>query len=345
MSFLQSPARNFLTLKPISTLAELLLPSWITVFMLHRVMPMETGVAGTTPAHLRNCLSYLRKHHYNVISIEDAVDFALSGRSLPKKSVAFTVDDGFHDQVTIAAEIFREFDCPSTCFLITGLVDGNIWPWDYQLMHIAKHAPPQEITIDIEGLSHSLKLGEPDTKNALLKFVRRFAAHSSNRITQQIADAAGVQLPRTPPSEMQPATWNEVSAAEKLGMRFGAHSTNHYILSRVSDETLREEMHNSLQRIQQQCKNPSSIFCYPSGKVDEFDQRAMRMARDLGLRGALSAEPGFLEPSLLRNFENYRFAIPRLPLPTTLYEFEFYLSWAQYLREHFSDNVLTKHYR
>lgn len=345
MSFIESPARSFLTLKPISALAELILPCRITVFMLHRVMPAESGVAGTTPAHLRNCLNFLRQHNYNVASIEDVLELALRGHKLPKKTVAFTLDDGFYDQVTAAAEIFKEFDYPSTCFLITGMVDGDIWPWDYQLMHVAKHAQPKEVTIAIDGSPYSLKLGEPDTKNMLLKFVRRFAADSAYKITRQIADAAGVQLPETPPPDMQPATWDAVRAAEKLGMRFGAHSTNHFILSRVNDETLRAEMQTSLQRIQQECKNPSSVFCYPSGKVDEFDQRAMQFARELGLRGALSAEPGFLEPSTLRSFDAYQYAIPRLPLPTSLREFEFYLSWAQYLREHFSDSALAKHYR
>ncbi len=313
--------------------------------MLHRVMPVDAGVSGTTPEHLRNCLRYLRAHKYHLIAIEDAIDIALRGEALPKKSVAFTIDDGFYDQVTTAADIFHEFDCPSTCFLVTGLVDGDIWPWDYQLMHVAKQARPQQIAIEIAGVTHTLALGRPDTKAMLLKFVRKFAAQSAYQTTQKIADAAGVTLPQLPPPDMRPATWEAVSAAENRGMRFGAHSVNHYILSRVDDATLREEMRASLQRIREKCANPSSVFCYPSGKIDEFDERAMALARELGLRGALSAEPGFFEPAALRNFENYRYAIPRLALPESLPEFEFYLSWAQYLREHFSASVLSQRYR
>jgi peptidoglycan/xylan/chitin deacetylase (PgdA/CDA1 family) len=313
--------------------------------MVHRVMPEESGISGTAPAHLRNCLAYLRKHHYPLIAIEDAVERILQGEAIPKNAVAFTIDDGFADQVTTGADIFREFDCPSTCFLVTGFVDGELWPWDYQLMHIARHARRQLIDIEIDGVRHSLQMGTTDTKELLLKFVRQFAARKPYETTQLIAQTAGVEIPATPPADMQPATWEMVRAAEKLGMRFGAHSVRHHILSRQDDATLREEMTRSAQRIRKECRNPSAVFCYPSGKCDEFDRRAMDIAKELGLSAALSAEAGYLEPATLRAYPNYRYAIPRLPLPKSMDEFKLHLSWAQYVRERLYDSPLKTLYR
>lgn len=315
---------------------------WVTVFMVHRLANPSSGVSGTAPEHLRRCLQYLRKNHYEFISIDEAIHKAANGTLSRKKWVSFTVDDGFQDQVVAAAQIFREFDCPATYFLVTGLIDGQIWPWDYQLMHIAKHARSRHIEIEIAGKIHHIAMGESTTKNQLLKLGRQCTAGNIHSTIENIAKLSGVTLPSRPPPEMQPASWDDVRDAEKLGMRFGAHSANHYILSQLSDERLQDEIENSVKRVQSECRNPSEVFCYPSGKANEFDTRAIEQVRKLGLKGALSAEPGYFEPESLKRYATYRFAIPRLPLPNNFDEFKLYLSWLQRQRERVAKNPLRK---
>lgn len=324
--------------------ARALLPPWVTVFMVHRVAPAGSGITGTDPEYLRSCLTYLKRHRYHLIAIDDALELILSGEGVPKNSVAFTLDDGFDDQVTTAAEIFQEFSCPATTFLVTGMIDRQLWPWDYQLMFVAQHAKPQTISIEVGGTLHTLQMGVPQTKQALLKFVRQVSPQLAYETAGKIAQAAGITLPSELPPAMRPATWDQVRAAEDMGMRFGAHSASHHILSKLDDATLREEMMQSVQRIREECRKPSSLFCYPSGKADEFDRRSMDWVKELGLIGALSAEPGYLEPGKIRVHPRYRYAVPRLPLPKSMSEFRLYVSWAQYLREHFSDSELETLY-
>jgi len=322
--------------------ATRVLPPWVTVFMLHRMA--APGVSGIEPEHLRRCLRYLQENHYEFIDIDEAIKLAADNRLTRKRWVAFTVDDGFHDQVTTAADIFREFNCPATCFLVTGFVDGQLWPWDYQLMHIARLAGPQTIRIDIKGQQHILELGLPDTKHFLLEFMRKVAPGAAYESTQAIAHAAGIDLPVQPPADMQPASWDDVRKAELKGMRFGPHSVSHHILSKLDDEILQAEMVSSCQRLREECRNPSQLFCYPSGKANEFDIRTIKIARDLGLIGALSAEEGFLEAGKLQKYPNYRFAIPRLPIPNDFAEFKLYVSWLQHLRERVAQSPLQKFY-
>jgi peptidoglycan/xylan/chitin deacetylase (PgdA/CDA1 family) len=119
----------------------------------------------------------------------------------------------------------------------------------------------------------------------------------------------------------------------------------HHILARLGDSDLREEMTVSAQRIREECRHPSTVFCYPSGKCDEFDRRAMAIAQELGLSAALSAEAGYLEPAALRTLPRYRYAIPRLALPKSMGEFRHYLSWAQYVRERLHDSPLRALHR
>lgn len=324
----------------LTTLMAQILSPWVTIFMLHRIAVPELGIAGIRAEHIRKCLSYLRQNNYRLISVEEAIDRAVENRLPHNKWVAFSIDDGFDEQVSLGSKIFAEFDCPVSCFLITDLVDGKLWPWDYKLMHIAATAHARTIQIEMNGKTYSIALGTPKTKEFLLSFARQVAPSSTAELVQKIARAAEIDIPQDPPANFRGATWEAVHAAEKRGMRFGPHSLSHPLFSSLDNAGLEREITSSTQRLEQECANPLRIFCYPSGKVNEFDERTIAMMRKLNYKGALCAEEGFLDAQKLQHLANYRYAIPRLPLPDNFNEFKRYVSWAQYVRERLTRNPL-----
>jgi len=344
MGALRNIIRNAVIYPGLTNLAAKILPPSVTIFMLHRIAAPEFGVPGIAPNYLRQCLHHLKANNYRFIAIEDAITRALRGELTKEKWVAFSLDDGFEEQVRLGAEIFGEFDCPSTCFLVTDFVDKKLWPWDYKLMYLAKQSQPQVVNIKVGNAIHRLELGLPNTEAFLLKFARQFAPQQVADAVSAIAKQANIELPEMPPTEMQPTNWSAVRTAEKLGMRFGPHSASHFILARTETETLKDQIERSTQRIRKECTAPANIFCYPSGKADEFDSRAITAARELGLIAALTAEPGYLEQSSLLLHTGYRFALPRLPLPEDIDELKLYVSWAQRARELIAPTPLQQFY-
>lgn len=334
-----------LTMHPqLTGLLTKILPPWVTVFMLHRIEDQSRDIEGINQDYLRRCLQYLQRNDFEFISIEDAISFSLNGELEHKKWIAFSLDDGYEEQVRLGNQIFQEFDCPVTCFLITGFVDGTLWPWDHQLMFIARQSKRQTIRLQIDGVDHSLELGTPLTEKLLLGFVRKFAPSSAYEITARIAHAAGVDIPEAPPDNMRSANWDEIRRAEQTGMQFAAHSVSHRILSGLSNEELEQEITDSYKRVFEECSNPSPIFCYPSGKVHEFDERAFGTIQKLGAIGGISAEPGNLSSRRIRQSLNYRYAIPRMTIQERFSEFQQYVSWLQHVRENFSQSALKKYY-
>ena len=75
--------------------------------MLHRIDKegTETGSVFTT-ALLREYFEYLRKHHYNVISLTSYIQ-ALINHEDTYKTVIFTYDDGYSDFYHHTYNIFR----------------------------------------------------------------------------------------------------------------------------------------------------------------------------------------------------------------------------------------------
>jgi len=321
------------TVKVIDRTVKQLLPDWVTVFMLHRIEVPERQIHGLNQQYLRDCLQYLRNSGFEFISLQDAITKSLNNELEKKKWVAFSMDDGYYEQIAVGGEIFHEFDCPATCFLITDFVDGKLWPWDHKLVYIIRETRKQRLQVEIDGRNYDLDLSRPNAHRAAIDLIRKKAAQNAYDTVTEIAELAEVEIPVMPPEAFQATSWDKVREMERRGLQFAAHSTSHRIMAQLSDAELRDEIESSMSRVRQECENPLNIFCYPSGKSDEFDNRAVKHLKRMNVLGAFSAEPGYLSGPRMRNDENYRFAIPRMTIPENFTEFKLYVSWAQYVRE------------
>lgn len=79
-----------------------------------------------TPEEFRRQVEYLREN-YKIVSLDEMVDYAKGKRMLPKKAVAITFDDGYHDFYLNVYPFFRRNKLPATVFATTGYV-GKEWP-------------------------------------------------------------------------------------------------------------------------------------------------------------------------------------------------------------------------
>lgn len=317
----------------LNTIATQLLPGWVTIFMLHRLEVPETGVRGLKPAHLERCIEYLLKHNYQFLPLEEAVRRAVAGTLERKKWVAFSLDDGFAEQVTLAGNIFAKFDCPSTCFLLTGFIDGNLWQWEHQLTYLLNRTSANTVTARLANTDQTFNLKTPKAHRPLIAAIRKYAASSAYQVVEKIAADLQIRIPTTPPADERPASWDEIRAMEQKGMQFAPHSVTHRIVAGLSDEEQQQEITVSFARLRQECKNPSNTFCYPSGQTNQYDQRMFDKLRAAGVSAAFSAMPGYLDGSQIHADANYRYAIPRMAMPDCFDEFTCYVSWAQYLYE------------
>ena len=120
-----------------------------TIFMLHRFQDLEHGIAGCDVSHLRRALAYLIRNNYELLTLADLFQ-RLGGKGPQARgAVAFTIDDGYIDQATIAAPVFSEFGCPVTTFVSTGFLDAKLWFWWDQIEHVFQHAACRSIQVRV----------------------------------------------------------------------------------------------------------------------------------------------------------------------------------------------------
>jgi hypothetical protein len=111
-------------------------------------------------------------------------------------------------------------------------------------------------------------------------------------------------------AEFASITWDEVQYWSGKGMRFGAHTRTHPILSRTSAERSAREITESWTRLREMTSDASQVFAYPNGLRHDFGAREMATLDALGALGAVTSEGG---NTTLARIAAAPFTISRVP--------------------------------
>jgi len=321
--------------RPVAAVANRWLGCGVPIFMLHRVTQEKHARSDAiTSVHLRHCLAYLAGHDYTFISLEHLTAALARHEPLPPRAVVFTMDDGFADQAEIAAPIFLEFGCPLTFFVITGMLDQTLWPWDAQVSWITSTTRRSLLKSEIDGHPVEVSLdgedGRRGAKRMLHDILRETPAMEVARAIHRLAQAAELEIPARPPTSYLPMDWDMARALERKGVRFAPHSVSHRTLSRLDEVTVQQEVLASWASMQRELENPLKVFCYPTGRRMDYGQREIDLLKREGFLGAVSTIPELV------NHEKYTtgqlFNLPRLALPNSMDDFVQCCTWIEYAK-------------
>ena len=168
-------------------------------------------------------------------------------------------------------------------------------------------------------------------RQSIQNALKKLDASVTHDILQQLADETDVTIPDEAPPSYQAMTWDMARQLEDQGICFAPHSVNHNILSRLSQKTMENEVHDAWQRINSELKNPLKVFCYPNGKSIDFGGREINAIKNTGYLSAVSTTPGFVRPE--NSIGDNIYSLPRLALPDNMTDFIKYCSWIESLRE------------
>ena len=323
--------------RSVSALATRYFGRGIPVFMIHRIKTEDQSMTGITPEHLRRCLCYLVEEGYDLLSLEAIVQSLRNREPLPEKAVAFTMDDGFIDQAVVALPIFLEFNCPVTFFVITGMLDQNLWSWDSQVSWIIENSRKSVIKVSLSDEVIHMDIDDAPKKRHARSRIRDFMKEMDAELTQasicQLAHAAGTSVPETAPAPYKALNWEMARDLEKQGIRFAPHSRTHRILSKLGRDAVESEILGSWETMTSNLVRPLKVFCYPTGRKLDFGPREIDILKNEGFLGAVSTIPGYVTKSM--SPEEQLFCLPRFELPESINYFIQYCSWIEYAKSKF----------
>jgi peptidoglycan/xylan/chitin deacetylase (PgdA/CDA1 family) len=299
------------------------------IFMLHRLTGSSPSHMERHIEHLKWCFKYIRDNNYTPISLEQLVSSHLNATPLPKKSVAFTIDDGFWDHYEIAAPLFHKHGIPLTCFVITDFLDRKLWPWDDQIRYVLSlsrlrsfelELPNKEVvTIDsTSGLGSNTFITQQKLKTC--------PQESLYSWLEYFYQCAEVEEPSTIPDEYRPMTWENAQNFIDMGHAISPHTCTHRILSQLTDSSARFEIEESWSRLSSKLNGSTKVFAYPTGRPSDFGDREEKILRELNFKGAVSTTAQHAKVGC------NVFSLPRFSLPSDKLNFIQYLSFIEELK-------------
>lgn len=213
-------------------------------------------------AQLRAQLEFLSRH-YQVVALSDAVAELEAGRRPRPRSVAITFDDGYANNLALAAPLLVEYGFPATIFLATDYVGRSLFWWD----------DPR---------------AQQEDRRAML---RAASLHERRRLL------AGWGVDPGPIDALRPATWDECRAAPP-NIQFGGHSAAHRLLNEIPANEARAELDACKQALSIELRERSvPLFCYPAGQWTDAVRASLPAA---GFKAAVTAGPDRSDQRLVR---------------------------------------------
>jgi peptidoglycan/xylan/chitin deacetylase (PgdA/CDA1 family) len=262
----------------------------LSVLIYHRVLarfdPLRPGEP--TSGQFESRMRWL-KANFDVVPLADGVA-GLRNRSLPRRALAVTFDDGYRDNHDIALPILVRLGVPATFFVATDYLDGGRMFNDTVIEAIrAIDAPVLDLEADGLGV-HSL--AGDDAREAAVRRVLAQVKYLPQVRREAVADRIAA-LARTPLANDLMMSSRQVHALRTSGMEVGAHTCTHPILAAISASQARDEIVNGRKRLESITEGPISLFAYPNGRPNvDFTAAHVVMAREAGFSGAVSTASG-----------------------------------------------------
>jgi peptidoglycan/xylan/chitin deacetylase (PgdA/CDA1 family) len=218
-------------------------------------------------------------------------------RALPDYAAAITFDDGFQNNYTVAYPFLKAQTIPATIFLATGKVGTKNLLWPDRLLVDLWNTEKTEIDLQNNGFG-KLRLRTPRERQAaygiMLSHMKSLPVVDKNKLLKAITDALGnSNIEPLGATDFELLSWQQVHQMHNSGMvRFGAHTENHDILSRMNRQVMRAEIENSCMAIQERLKEAPLAFSYPNGAREDFNESVKQMLRDHNFLCALTTIEG-----------------------------------------------------
>lgn len=277
----------------------------LLILMYHRVLAEPDPMLPDEPDAVRFAAQMdLLARNFNVLPLSEAVE-RLQKSSLPPRAVCITFDDGYANNLTVAAPILAARKLPATVFVATGFLDGGRMFND--TVTEAVRRAPQELDLRSIGLGSCRLEDLAARRRAVGELLGRLKYLSPEERRQQadrVAQIVGAELPRD-----LMMTESQVRELVRHGIEVGAHTVNHPILTRVDDSTARREMAENKSRLEDITEAPVRLFAYPNGRPGrDYSSTHVRLARETGFAAAVSTAWGAAAGAGLDRFQLPRVA-------------------------------------
>lgn len=265
------------------------------IFTLHHVSPEPidnlppNGHLRISPAFLSAVIRHLRARGYDFVDLHQVVERIRTGPEANDRFfVAFTLDDGYRDNLVHAAPIFAAENVPYTIFVSPGLCERTVMPW-WEIIEEVVCGSGRLVLPHRDG--QSLPAGTWAEKRRAfdqlsLHLTTECPEDEVGRRVEAIAAANGLVASDSASRVMD---WADLRSIGRDPLcTIGAHSMTHPRLSRLPPEKVEAELDQSRRAIGEKLGRRPDFFAYPYGSPAACGRREFDIAAGLGFKASFT---------------------------------------------------------
>lgn len=270
-----------------------------TILTYHRIIerldedPYRSGMS-VRADRFRAQLEWLAGR-FDVRSVGDALAALRAGEVGARPLLSISFDDGYLDNLQVAAPILRDVGLPASFYVTVGGLDAPrpFW-WDrvtHAVRTAARRTPLSSVEITLPGPERrwsTAPLSRGELVDTLLAELWRLPEHAVPPAVDAIERT--LDSDRAPGPTL-PARMDRdgVRALHRQGFEIGAHSVDHVNLCLRDEAGMRAEMVDSRAELERSLGVPVPGFAYPGGRLDD---PVVECARACGFDYALTTLTG-----------------------------------------------------
>jgi peptidoglycan/xylan/chitin deacetylase (PgdA/CDA1 family) len=262
----------------------------LSILIFHRVLrDVDPLFPGEPYAARFDALVHHLKSRFTILPLSEGVR-RLCDQTLPARALSITFDDGYADNLDVAAPILHRHAVPATVFVATGFLDGGAMFNDV-VIEAFRRTRRDALDLGALGLDR-LPLVTVEQRRAAIDRVigelKYRPAAERNRLAEAVLDAAGVP----PPTALMMSS-GSVRRLFDYDLDIGAHSVTHPILAQLRAEEARHEIVASKRRLEELIDREVTLFAYPNGRPGrDYTAEHVRMVKDAGFAAAVTTAWG-----------------------------------------------------
>lgn len=214
-------------------------------------------------------VSYIKKY-YSPLTFEQVIKRLDNNEKLPGNSIIITFDDGFFDNFRNAYPVLKKYRVPATFFISTAYIGSDETFW----FNLVSRIIMLNVGKSFEFKSTSYQVPEDiEQRLSLISVILEVCKSVPNFERLELLESMREQLINIDGNDplSRPMSWDNVREMSANGMEFGSHSQTHPILSQLTADELKAEIHDSKQAIEEQIDKKIHTISYPEGMDYAFN--------------------------------------------------------------------------